>query len=1670
MISTVPSLSDVVEYQLPEAARSAANSQFIAFITYYYKWLEQSGQPTEFIENIIEYGDIDLSNDNFRQHMISSLLGIIPSYAIANKVLLAKHLGEFLKAKGSLESFKFIMTAVYGEDINVVWNSNKLFRPSANEYSRVASLAIESDIPWDNIIASKVVQTYPTPATALISACNSVLFNGKYVNWLTLDPLSVSGVFTPDGIVESVWNSINRSWYRETFYYTPTLYSITQITFNAIIEESRPYNNLIIKQLGSDFRAVIGSLISRYFTSSYSEVTLSIVSATGTFIPNNQLYIFPIALENISYTTDSIVFGVVSNSVVDVDITTTGSLYRTGMPIQFQGGSGELVNGYIGDITSGGIDEINITQKGYGYSVGDALEVITTNASGTSPSVIVSTIDGINGDIIPTLELNSISIINGGGNYKVNDIIEIVGGSSVFGTPPISLQVTSVNSSSSIQSLNILTSGSAYPAYTTLMIIDLSTMTAISGMTYTMKLNQTGGIGQVNVISFPNLTRTGTDLILEASAINIQIIANGIGATVSPIISSGVVISINVLAGGLNYKDPIVTIVGNGTGAFYTVNTIGGVVTSLTLVSGGKNYTYASVIITEKFGTGFTASLTIQDSLAQIGSITSVNILNRGNYIDIPQCFEPILFNAETVYSGNGANFSLDFRLLSATISNSGAFYDNVKVSLDGVGQGAVIIPQISNGIITNITTISEGSGYTYAYVFISGGAGFSGIANISGGNIISITIKNGGIGYATSNLITIIGDGTLANFNLSGAGDITNGVITSVAVQNGGKNYYYGTSITCNATQGGSLSAIFTPIIINGIITSVITTGGHGYIPNDLKTVVISAGVIPAITAGASGTGGIVNYNIINGGSGYYSQTEVSPLILSASIGNGAVMLPTISATGSITKVSVLNGGSGYTGSSVISFISTLGQGATLIPVIFKGVITDVIVHTAGYSYANGTYAIILGDGVGANIVPIVETGITSVNIISGGIGYTNNITINVVDPTGIGAAVRATVVNGSIESLIIINKGSGYTNPTLTITGIGIDAQLSATTKRCISSFNIVSKGYDYTYADVVIIGDGSGASAELSFDNLGSIDSVIISNVGSGIVATPNVIISDIGGLGAVSSLTILDSGAGFTVPPILILPIKYNSIGNIIAASARFTTYGSNIGGVSKVLFNSCGAGYNDIPTPIFPYTAILSQNSAFIIGETVTDVAGTYRSVGESAYILLESGDKLLLENGYITDLDIDDTFSNDGASAIVSNFDYARNTIELDIGSDTFYLMAEDELYTIITEDNIDIVDMSSMSFDIGTILLGSYSNAKATILNSNRASGVAVLGGNSWSYPAFANSIGMLNSKESILADNNKYQDYAYVIQAGIALETYENTLKSTVHPAGFSMFGEVYTDTQVDLGILDLIGYNNLVVILYIISMSTIYQAGAEWNSISDIYGDFAKFTLKQMNNTNISNMAIENVSDVVFINYVEYSGASLSPNLSTKWNNINYCIILLNSANSPSGDTNMTTLIDSSTLYKAGISYNITCNIGDLITIDTMISQQINPTNFCSINIGNSFINFNAATGFYTASSASILNVTLVANFWYIRISTIATSSTVLSSISPAAGFISNFGVQDITAFGQIELTLPSIKNVTSSVSYNAIKRSVNNLYTPIKYLVSNAETNITIISGT
>jgi len=1666
----VPTIPDVIEAQIPVIARQPENAKFVALLKHYYDWLIQKGQPTDFIRNILQYRDIDLTTDAFREHLAASLYHVIPSTSAADKILMTKHITEFLKSKGSLESFEFIMNAIYGEIIQVDWNSDKLFRASDNEYSRRASVVIESDSPWSLVDDSEIEQTYPTPASAIIESCVTTTYNGTTLNWLKLNDKSVMGRFEVAGSVRALHNNIDLSLQYIEEYYKPISLFGDILEFSALTEEARPYDTLIVKQLNSDFRAIIETLISRVTDNDKSRIRVKVTAVTGT-LGTDDLYIIPAMIENSLYTKDEYEHGIVSKSVVGISFDNSGALYTPGDNITFLAGSGLNVDAVVSDIGAGGIDTVDIIKKGYGYSVGDNLTVLNDASNGAGFIASVDKIDGIGGDIAVTTELNAFSITDGGYGYAVGDELQILGGNRKEGTPPAKFLVSSINAAWLFKGIKIVNTGSNYPKYSKIELIDSVTLAKIAGFVATPTFNTTNGISDITITSTPTI-----------SSKDLKVIVNGYGASYTANLSAGAVISFTQSNVGVNYINPEVEILGDGVGASAVPILSSGTITGITLLSGGSGYTTTTVLIKEKFSTGFVATPKIQNTTDNTGTITGLSIIDRGEYNTLPSCFDNKLITKTGI--GEDATVSLDFRLLNTKLISAGNYYQTATADINGNGSGAVFNPILRDGSIGSFNIVSGGSGYTYAYITIGDGFDFVGSVNITGGVITGITIYKSGWGYNTTSSVNIIGDGINADINLLGAGNIKNGVLKELVVVSGGTGYFYGTSISAPTSQPGAIAAILTPIIVNGEIKSISSTEGEGYISTDMDNIILDAGISALMTLSVSGTGKLVSYDITSGGEGYYSQSEVTPVSISASIGTGAVLLPTIDAAGKIIAVQVHAGGQGYTGGTILSVAGGGGSGAILKPLIYQNKITDVIIENSGAGYKYGTSAFVVGDGMNANITPVVETGITSADVISGGVDYINGSTvINITDPTGTGAEIQPIIVDNTIVSLEIINKGTGYTNPVLSAT-IGSGATLIAKAPRNIIDFTVVDAGTGYTYADLILLGDGSiNADVRLKFDKLGSIDSVITTNYGTGYTITPVVSITDTSGYGAVSKIAIKSLGGGYTVPPILILENKYDEFGNLTASGTKFSSHGKNIGSIKGISFTDNGAAYDDLPIPIFPVVATLAENAAFISGETVKVYSNLYRDISASFGALLESGDNILLESGDTLGLDVLDSSFDNGTTAKVISVDYEKNIIKLDVTSDAFFITSEQLDKLVITEDDIDIVHQLSASLDIGDVLIGEKSNAHATISYMNRASGATIAGGNGWGDFKFKSNVGKLNDKLSVLADNNRYQDYAYVVKAGRALKDYEVLLRTTVHPAGFSLFGDVVTQTLTESNILNEIGYNSTVSILFIYSIYAMYQEstiGQEWSAIDDLFGDFTKFRYVDMPISLVKDFTTRQTSKTLYRIVDEYAAPPIVTADLSKWTLADNIQVIKNHSSGPSGKLDMYKLSD---LYSANVAsiYNIVPVAADGRTyaFECMIKKQVNPLTYPKFELkdyisgGDIYtLVLNTESGEYKTDGTGLTTVLSVGDFWFVRMipAVVAPGANICAKIIPAASYIDAFvnspWANDITAIGSIDISAVVLKDITGVATHTGYIRAINNEYAGAMFYLTPTETDLII----
>ncbi len=244
------------------------------------------------------------------------------------------------------------------------------------------------------------------------------------------------------------------------------------------------------------------------------------------------------------------------------------------------------------------------------------------------------------------------------------------------------------------------------------------------------------------------------------------------------------------------------------------------------------------------------------------------------------------------------------------------------------------------------------------------------------------------------------------------------------------------------------------------------------------------------------------------------------------------------------------------------------------------------------------------------ANGAGVIPQGITAFTITNGGSGYSCP-TVAITGGGGSGARATATINNagaGTISSIAVTSGGVGYSVPTVTFTGGAPIVPASATvtvTAGAISNINLTYGGIGYTSAPLVTItgGGGTGATAHatisaggvvdtLNIDNPGtnySVPTVTIAGGGASVNATATATITS----GAITLITVVTPGAGYSAPTVAI------SNGGGAGATAIATV---TAGAVTGITLTAPGTGYTsdpDVaiePPPGFPGPGLLTATA------------------------------------------------------------------------------------------------------------------------------------------------------------------------------------------------------------------------------------------------------------------------------------------------------------------------------------------------------------------------------------------------------------------------------------------------------------------------------------------
>lgn len=395
-----------------------------------------------------------------------------------------------------------------------------------------------------------------------------------------------------------------------------------------------------------------------------------------------------------------------------------------------------------------------------------------------------------------------------------------------------------------------------------------------------------------------------------------------------------------------------------------------------------------------------------------------------------------------------------------------------------------------------------------------------------------------------------------------------------------------------------------------------------------------------------------IIGLNLISGGSGYTSQPTIT---LTGGGGTGARFVAVVD-DGKIVNIETVSKGYGYTSEPTVTVSGGGGTGAVLEAVLnlaYSG--TDKLEDSSFYVMTEefNVYKCLDNNNDAPSTAKPLGTSVNPIQTTDGYIWkYMYNVPINLrtkflsdVQIPVISALTNQFYSNGSLDSIIINNKGSGYTQANISVSGDGYRAE----DPTFLSSVVVSNGGSGYSTPNLIIGDPVSDATAFISSSTVflsqkiynsnfdfyevvapgtlstnepthrsgvvqnGSCSLKFVGTRAKGIVTVNNGSVTDVDLIGAVREVVILNPGSGYITAPEVVFS---GGGGSNAAGIAKLNT---TTGSVLYVSITNQGDNYTSTPTVSFgtPWAAgaTVSVNEQYYVSNKLYTVTagGTFGS-------------------------------------------------------------------------------------------------------------------------------------------------------------------------------------------------------------------------------------------------------------------------------------------------------------------------------------------------------------------------------------------------------------------------------------------------------------------------
>jgi len=148
-------ISNFIENQFPSFYREEGTT-FILFMKAYFEWMESNGNPIYHSRNLLNYGDIDNTIDDFLVHFEKKYLFGIPFETVVNKRFMIKHVLDTYRSKSSIQGHKLLFKLLYNLDSEIYIPGRDILKPSDGTWKEPKYLEVTDNGNLNDLVGIEI--------------------------------------------------------------------------------------------------------------------------------------------------------------------------------------------------------------------------------------------------------------------------------------------------------------------------------------------------------------------------------------------------------------------------------------------------------------------------------------------------------------------------------------------------------------------------------------------------------------------------------------------------------------------------------------------------------------------------------------------------------------------------------------------------------------------------------------------------------------------------------------------------------------------------------------------------------------------------------------------------------------------------------------------------------------------------------------------------------------------------------------------------------------------------------------------------------------------------------------------------------------------------------------------------------------------------------------------------------------------------------------------------------------------------------------------------------------------------------------------------------------------------------------------------------------------------